>query len=433
MDRNQTVEGTKKTKSKARDRLSALMVKSISAPGIYHDGGGLYLQVSRLESRSKSWFLRYTIEGKVRDMGLGSLTEWSLSEIRERAKKFRRMLDDKLDPIEIRNSERMLQKANVAEKAKQVASQKTFAECAAECHKSLKSSWKNIKHGDQWINTLTTYAFPTIGKCLVTDVDKGSIKNVMLPIWLSKKDTADRLLQRIRTVMDWAVAHEYHPGYKPSLWKDLATILPQRPDQQRKHFSSCPYVDVGPLIKQLQATGVTPIVKLCFEFMILTAARSGEARGTLKSEVDFDRKNWRIDGSRMKAGITHTVPLSDRAEAILREAFLLAPESIFVFPSARNKVALSDQAFTKVVLRENLKVSYTAHGFRSSFRTWAGKLTNYDRIVCELALAHDLKTDVESAYDRNDYEDKRRHLMQDWACFLVAQVNGKTTSNDVVS
>jgi len=164
MDRDQAVEDKKKTKSKARDRLSALMVKSISAPGIYHDGGGLYLQVSRLESRSKSWFLRYTIEGKVRDMGLGSLTEWSLSEIRDRAKKFRRMLDDKLDPIEIRNHERVLQKADVAEKAKLVASQKTFAECAAECHKSLKSSWKNTKHGDQLINTLTTYAFPIVGK-----------------------------------------------------------------------------------------------------------------------------------------------------------------------------------------------------------------------------------------------------------------------------
>ena len=433
MDRNQVVESKKKTKSKARDRLSALMVKSISAPGIYHDGGGLYLQVSRLESRSKSWFLRYTIEGKVRDMGLGSLTEWSLSEIRDRAKKFRRMLDDKLDPIEIRKSDLLLQKVDVAEKAMLVASQKTFAECAAECHKSLKSSWKNTKHGDQWINTLTTYAFPTLGKYLVTEVDKNSIKNVMLPIWLSKKDTADRLLQRIRTVMDWAVAHEYHPGYKPSLWKDLSTILPQRPDQPRKHFSSCPYADVGALIRQLQVTGVTPIVKLCFEFMILTAARSGEARGALKTEVDFDQKIWRIDGGRMKAGITHTVPLSDKAEAILREAFLVAPESIFVFPSARNKVALSDQAFTKVVLRENLKVSYTAHGFRSSFRTWAGKLTNYDRIVCELALAHDLKTEVESAYDRNDYEEKRRHLMQDWANYLSMQVIAKPFSSNAVS
>ncbi|CAM8645430.1 XerC Integrase [Comamonadaceae bacterium] len=433
MDRDQVAADIKKTKSKARDRLSALMVKSITTPGIYHDGGGLYLQVSRLESRSKSWFLRYTIEGKVRDMGLGSLTEWSLSEIRERAKKYRRMLDDKLDPIEVRNSERLLQKAEVAEKAKLQASQKTFAECAYECHKSLKSSWKNSKHGDQWINTLTTYAFPILGKNLIAEVDKHSIKNVMLPIWLSKKDTADRLLQRIRTVMDWAVAHEYHPGYKPSLWKDLTTILPQRPDQQRKHFSSCPYADVGPLVKQLQATGVTQIVKLCFEFMILTAARSGEARGALKSEIDFDKKIWRIDGSRMKAGITHTVPLSDRAEAILREAFSIEPDSVFVFPSTRKKTALSDQAFTKVVLRENLKVAYTAHGFRSSFRTWAGKLTNYDRIVCELALAHDLKTDVESAYDRNDYEEKRRHLMQDWASYLKAEGNANRRSSNAVS
>jgi integrase len=433
MDRNQVAADAKKTKSKARDRLSALMVKSITAPGIYHDGGGLYLQVSRLESRSKSWFLRYTIEGKVRDMGLGSLTEWSLSEIRERAKKYRRMLDDKLDPIEVRNSERLLQKAEVAEKAKLQASQKTFAECAYECHKSLKSSWKNSKHGDQWINTLTTYAFPILGKNLIAEVDKHSIKNVMLPIWLSKKDTADRLLQRIRTVMDWAVAHEYHPGYKPSLWKDLTTILPQRPDQQRKHFSSCPHTDVGLLVRQLHATSVTPVVKLCFEFMILTAARSGEARGALKSEIDFDKKIWRIDGSRMKAGITHTVPLSDRAEAVLREAFSIEPDGVFVFPSARKKTALSDQAFTKVVLRENLKVAYTAHGFRSSFRTWAGKLTSYDRIVCELALAHDLKTDVESAYDRNDYEEKRRHLMQDWASYLMTQGNAKTSNSIAVS
>jgi integrase len=173
----------------------------------------------------------------------------------------------------------------------------------------------------------------------------------------------------------------------------------------------------APLTK-LVPYSVSPLLKLCFEFLVLTAGRSIEVRGALKSEIDVTKQLWRIDGSRMKTNITHTVPLSDRAMQIVQQAIALSPDSKFIFPSGRIQKPFSDQAFTKVILKENLQAPYTAHGFRSSFRMWAGKMTSYERVVCELCLAHDIKTEVEAAYDRNDYEDKRRHLMQDWANYL---------------
>ena len=395
--------------SRARDRLTALAVKNLSKPGFYHDGGGLYLQVSRFGT--KSWILRYTIDKKTRDMGLGPLVDWTLAEARERAKQYRQMIDDKRDPIEHRLAE---QKARKEERD----NRKTFEECAIACHEDKHTLWKNSKHKAQWISTLRSYAFPVIGSMNVASVGKKEVAKVLEPIWLEKQETSSRVLQRIRLVLGWASAHDYYPGYDLKMWEELPNLLPGRPKKKEVHHASCPYLEAGALMEVLRKSSVSDTLKLCFEFTVLTAARSGEARGALKSEIDFDTKMWVIPDNRMKMDKAHSVPLSDRAIEVLRKAFALAPESALVFPNLNSDQPLSDQAFTKVVLRENLKVPYTAHGFRSTFRTWAGEKTTYPREVCELALAHNIMDKVEEAYARTTFVEQRRHLMQDWANYL---------------
>ena len=399
--------------SRARDRLSAIAVRNASKPGFYHDGGGLYLQVSRFET--KSWILRYTIEKKTRDMGLGPLADWTLAEARERAKKYRQLIDDKRDPIEHRQAE---QKAHSDERE----NRKTFEQCATACHNDKLTLWKNAKHKAQWISTLTSYAFPIVGSSNVASVGKKEVAKILAPIWLTKQETANRLLQRIRVVLGWASAHDYYPGYDLKMWDELPNLLLGRPKKKESHHSSCPYIEAGALMEKLHQSKVSDTLKLCFEFTVLTAARSGEARGAFKSEVNFDTKMWVIPDNRMKMDKAHSVPLSDRAIEVLKLAYKLAPESILVFPNLNSDQALSDQAFTKVVLRENLEVTYTAHGFRSTFRTWAGEQTKYPREVCEHALAHNIMDSVEAAYARTTFVEQRRHLMQDWADYLKSTV-----------
>jgi integrase len=406
-------------KSMARDRLTSLGVKNTTAPGIYHDGGGLYLQVSPLSKGSKSWFLRYRINGKVRDMGLGSVADWKLADIRERAKLYRRMVDDKIDPIDHRNAQRDAHVAESEAREAAKAKRKSFEECATICFEARKSKWKNPKHRAQWISTLKTYAFPTIGNLDIRLVGKQELKSLLEPIWLKKPETADRVFQRIRTVFEWASAGDHLDKYDAKIWKDVITLLGgPREGREVRHFAACPYAEVGNLVREVHATSISEMLKLCFEFMILTAGRSAEVRGAKKSEIDLDKKTWTVEATRMKMGIEHVVPLSDRAVEIVRQTLALAPKGELLFPGPKGKLPFSDQAFTKVVLRENLAVTYTAHGFRSSFRTWAGEKTNYERVVCERALAHDIKTDTEVAYDRSDYEKKRRGLMQAWADYI---------------
>lgn len=208
--------------SKALNRLTALEVKRLMDPGMYHDGGGLYLQISR--SGSKSWILRYTQQKKTRDFGLGSMRDWSLAEARERAIKVRQMVGDGLDPI-AEKQQRMAQLA-MEQKATERAAL-TFADCAAEYHESNKSHWKNAKHADQWINTLTTYVFPVFGAKPVNLVDREMIREALLPIWKSKAETATRVLQRIRTTINYAAARGYCDGLDTQQWSQLKLALPK--------------------------------------------------------------------------------------------------------------------------------------------------------------------------------------------------------------
>jgi integrase len=382
------------------------------APGYYLDGHGLYLQVGPGDARS--WILRYTLNKKTREMGLGSVDDFGLSKARERAQQFRQLAADGIDPIEHRQKARLASAEAAAELAQQ---RKTFSECSHDYHGAHADNWKNAKHGDQWINTLTTYAFPTFGDLPVGSVGKQQILAALTPIWKTKAETASRVLQRIRMVMNYAAAKDHAAGLDAEFWQQVKLALGAN-DRARKveHHSSCPYAEVATLLAQVLASGATALTKLAFEFTILTASRSGEVRGACWSEFDDAYTSWTIPGARMKAGRQHRVPLSARAKALLRLANAArVGSSDLVFPSSK-QTPLSDMVFTQLLRR--LGVPYTMHGFRASFRTWGMEATTYPDEMLEFALAHVLGDQTVRAYARSDMVEKRRELMQDWANYL---------------
>lgn len=395
--------------NRARARLSAVGVKSKKIPGYYADGDGLYLQVTA--SSAKSWVLRFMLNKRAREMGLGSTSDYSLAEARERAKKYRQLLNEGIDPIEYRKAER--------EKNLMAAAQrKTFEECAHEYHKLHAPGWKNAKHANQWINTLTGYVFPEFGKKDVSSVTKADILRVLEPIWTTKPETASRVRQRIRVVLDWAAARDYRHGHDPHLWDQVTQSLPKTKDiKKSQHFAACPYTDIYDTLLSIKNSNAGQTVKHAFEFIILTASRSGEVRGAQWSEIDFENKRWIIPAARMKAKREHRVPLSPRAIEILNAQQGKHPE--LVFPSDKGK-PYSDMTFTMALRR--LGHDFTVHGFRSTFRDWAAEQTAFPREVCEAALAHlSGKDATEAAYFRSDLFVKRRQLMEAWATYCVTE------------
>jgi integrase len=388
-------------------------------PGYYLDGNGLYLQVSKTGSRS--WIFRYTLNGKTREMGLGSVTAFGLAQARERAQRARQLLADGIDPIEKRVEERKALDANrTAERARS----KTFEGAAREYHEASADEWKNAKHAAQWINTLTQYVFPKFGSLPVGDVGKVEIVSALEPLWKSKAETANRLLQRIRTVLNFAAARDYSTGKDAEFWQQVRIALGPN-DRARKveHHNSCPYPLVGAVLKEVATGPSSPIVKLAFEFTVLTAARSGETRGALWSEIDEDRLCWNIPEERMKAGRPHNVPLSARAVELLAAAKRLREEGIassemgLIFPNTQG-LPLSDMVFTQLLRR--MRVEYTMHGFRASFRTWGSEQTKHPHEMLEFALAHTVGDQTVRAYMRTDMLEKRRQLMDDWAAFIAS-------------
>lgn len=402
--------------SRARDRLTAISVRNLVKPGFHHDGGGLYLQVSRYGS--KSWVLRYTINKRVRDMGLGPVTDWTLAEARERAKKYRQLVDDGIDPVNFREQERLHRAKTEAEAARL---RRTFSECALEYHSANASDWKNTKHKEQWINTLTTYAFPVFGQVAVSHLTKDKIREALLPIWKTKAETASRVLQRIRIVINYGAAMDYCDGLDSEQWEQLKKSLPKNSKElEGEHHASCPYNQVGAVLRTVLAGTSSESVKLGFAFIVLTAVRSGEVRFAVWEEIDEQNRLWIIPKERMKAGRPHSVPLSAAAWAVLEQAKKLRPdlqkpnESLtgLIFPNTRGG-ALSDMTFTQVLRR--MKVDHTMHGFRASFRTWGSEIAHHEHALLEFALAHMVGDATERAYQRSDMREKRRSLMQDWA------------------
>lgn len=387
-------------------------------PGYYPDGDGLYLQVSR--SGSSSWVLRFSLHKRAREMGLGSTKILSLADAREAARKYRQLLHQGVDPIEHRDAERERQRLALAQR-------RTFAQCAVEYHALHAGAWKNVKHAAQWITTLRTYAFPVFGEREVSSVNKAHILAALEPIWLTKPETASRVRQRIRAVLDWAAARDYRVGSDPHLWDQVARSLPKTSDIKKpKHFAACPYHEVPTVLRAVRAGNASDVVKDALEFLVLTAVRSGDVRGARWSEVDWLNKRWILPPERQKNGREHRVPLASRAVELLRIRQAQADDSPLIFAGQHGR-PLSDMAFTEVLRR--MAYSFTVHGFRSSFRDWCAEQTTYPREVCESALAHARANgdDVEASYFRSDLFEKRRLLMSEWAIYCgstraVAQV-----------
>ncbi len=392
--------------------LTAITVKKLVEPGSYADGEGLYLQIS--QTGSKAWFYRYEKAGKGRKHGLGSFQTVSLKEARVKADICRILRDKGIDPINYKKQQDL---ANELEKVKGV----TFRNCALAYMESHSAGWKNRKHEQQWRNTLETYAFPFIGKLAVQDVDTGQVLKVLEPIWFNKTETASRVRQRIENILDWAKVRKYRTGENSALWRGhLDKILPKRSKVQKvKHFSAMPYANVPKYYRNLRK--LESIAAKSLAFIILTATRSSEARGTTWKEIDLKKGVWEIPAERMKADRQHRVPLSKEAIAILKAVKSFERKDGLVFPGLKQNKPISEAACMKLLKADHSTL--TIHGFRSSFRDWCAEMSNYPREVAESALAHTLKDKTEAAYQRGDIFEKRRKLMDAWTNYCLKGEN----------
>lgn len=346
-------------------------------------------------------------------MGLGSTEDFSLAEARERARKFRQFIADGVDPIDFNRDQKSKQSKLKAEAER---NKRTFKFCTDDYYSDHRDSWKNAKHASQWINTLTTYAFPVLAERYVSDIQRDDIRAVLVDIWKEKPETAHRVFQRMRMVINHAAAKQYCTGLNTEEWKQIKAALGSNGRRMRKHHDSCPHGRVGEIVRSVRSGTSSEIVQLAFEFIVLTAARSGEVRHASWSEVSEDSNLWDIPAERMKAGRRHRVPLSSAARSILVRAKQLSPNSELIFPNTKG-TALSDMVFTQLLRR--LGVSYTMHGFRASFRTWGAEITDHKRELLEIALSHQVGSEVEQAYNHSDMIEKRRQLMEHWALYIA--------------
>jgi integrase len=377
--------------------LSATFVRQVKSPGRYGDGGGLYLVVD--PSGASRWILRVMSAGRRRDIGLGSTRVIALADARDKARELRRIAKSGEDPVAARRAGS--------------DGVPTFEECAKAVHKSRMATWKNGKHTSQWLATLEAYVFPLIGKLSVNRVGTAEILKILLPIWTQKPETARRVLQRVSKILDYGTASGFRGGENPCR---LAVIgLPTQRAEPR-HFTALPYVELPDFLVRLRSADASEIVKLAFEFLILTAGRTGEVLGARESEIDSAKALWVVPRERMKASREHVVPLSARALEILARAKELCPESDLIFPSPQKPDSpLSNMAFSMLLRRMNVKC--TSHGFRSSFRDWCSEESDFPSEVAEMALAHAVSNKVEAAYRRGSLLAKRRLLADRWSQF----------------
>ena len=386
--------------------LGALQVTRKTAPGLHMVGGvaGLGLQVSPTGARS--WVLRVMVGGKRRDMGLGGFPDVTLASARTAAREARAKVSAGVDPIA--NAQAMRSALRASQSAALY-----FEDAADQYITAHAAGWRNLKHAQQWRNTLETYAYPVIGRVLVRDVDLPQVLKVLEPIWTTKTETATRVRGRMESVLDWATARGYRDGLNPARWRGHLDKLLAKPGKVAKaeHHTALPVADIGAFMAKLRER--EGIAARALEFLILTAARSGEVRGATWGEFDLAAATWTIPAARMKAGREHRVPLSTAALAVLQSAPRFAGNDL-VFPAPRGG-KYSDMAMLEVMRR--MQVDAVPHGFRSTFRDWCAENTNYPRDVAEMALAHAIGDKVEAAYRRGDLFDKRRRMMDDWAKF----------------
>jgi len=376
-------------------RLTARRVAT-AKPGKHSDGGNLYLIVS--DTGSRKWVLRFTWRGSAKEMGLGSANDVPLADAREKAADARRTLAKGLNPIDERKRDGGIP---------------TFGAMADTVCEIMSAGFRNEKHKAQWRTTLATYAAPLRAKPVDT-ISTDDVLAVLKPIWTEKPETASRVRGRIEKVLDAAKAKGHRTAENPARWRGhLDHLLPKPLKLTRGHHAAMPYDDVSAFIGELQAREAT--AALALEFCILTAARSGEVLGLRRSEVDLEKKVWTVPAKRMKAGREHRVPLCTRAATILKE-LAQAHSGDFIFAGQVRSKPLSNMAMD-MMLRRMKREGVTVHGFRSSFRDWAGNVSSFPREVVETALSHVIGDKAEQAYRRSDALDKRRKLMEAWAAY----------------
>jgi integrase len=406
------------------NRLSALTLKKNLPPGLYADGGGLYMQVS--QQSTKAWIFRYTRAGVPRKMGMGPVSvkpddkRITLADARQKAAVARSLLIDGVDPIDDRKVRKTTQ---AAEQAKAL----TFKECAESYIAAHKAGWKSAKHADQWTATLETYAYPIIGNLPVQMIETAHIEKILRPIWDTKTETASRVRGRIEKVLDRAKALKLRQGENPAAWRGHLDQLfaPKSQVAPVENHPALPYAELPAFMAKLRAKeGVSA---RALEFTILTVARTGDTIGGKWKEINRAEKLWTVPAARVKGKKgarkrDHVVPLSKQAFAILED---LPSEGDFVFPGGIEGAGLSNAAMSELLKGMGYSPDVaTVHGFRSTFTDWVADETDYPNEMSELAKAHTVSDKVERAYRRGNMREKRRRMMADWAvyCSGVAHV-----------
>jgi integrase len=400
--------------ARAVERLTALAVAKVKEPGMYPDGSGLYLRVT--PAGTKNWVLRFMLDCRPRWMGLGPVDLYGLQEARAKALNARRLRHEGIDPIEARRAERARKRLEEVKAA-------TFKECAEAYVKAHRAGWRNPKHAAQWSATLSTYAYPFIGALPVQAVDVNLVLQVLEPIWTKKPETANRVRGRIEAILNWATVRGYRAGENPARWRGhLDCLLPaQRKVRKVKHHEALPYAQLPDFIAELRQCNGTAARAL--EFLILTAARTGDIIGDNRDDgpamqwghVDFASKVWIVPKTKKIDG--HRVPLSKAAINILQKMKSDGEGDPLVFPGAAPG-PLSNGSMLRVLDRMG-RGALTVHGFRATFKTWAGECTSFGTEVVESCLAHVVSDQVIAAYQRGDFFEKRRRLMNLWEKFCM--------------
>lgn len=392
-----------------QDQISSFDAATKPKNKLIGDGQGLYLAISK--QATANWLFRYMVDGKAKAVGLGAYPATSLHKARAKAQALRDSRADGVDPAqanrENNHRHRLLQKSG-----------KTFKECATEFIEYSRPSWRNAKHAQQWTNTLTKYVYPVIGENTIGTIHQDQILKILAPIWREKRETATRVRARIEAILHWTSVHGWRTGENPARFKDhMEFLLPKGPRAKKEHHPSLPYEQLPAFMNKLHKQ--EGMARYALEFLILCASRTGEIIGAEWKEFDLTKRLWVIPASRMKAGVEHRVPLTERAITILEKIRPFSGQK-YVFVSGKEDKPPSTMGMA-MLLRRMQEMGITVHGMRSTFRNWAGERTDYPFEVCEQAIAHRLPDAVAIAYLRTDFFEKRVGLMKDWARFALSE------------
>ena len=382
--------------------LTAQFCRNIKDPGLYADGNGLFLSVSK--TGSKSWLFRFRWQGKRPEIGLGSYADKSLADAREAMSDCRKLIRQGVDP-------------RTRDRSDTEPTALIFKECAAQFIKAKRAEWSNPKHQAQWEATLKTYADPVIGHLAVDQIGLEHLLSILTPIWQTKTETATRVRGRIERVLSWAIVKGYRQAPNPALWRgNLDMVLPM-PSKVKKvtHYAALPYADVPAFWQAL--VGHASLSAQALQLLILTTTRTNEITAARWDEFDTDAKVWTIPAARMKAKREHRVPLTQTAVDLL-DAIPHIDNSEFLFPGLRGNPHISNMAMLKFLKDDMRRPELTVHGFRSTFKDWAMETTTFPGDLSEAQLAHTIKNKAQAAYERGDKLERRRELLTAWTSFL---------------